>query len=437
MPVWVLPGRKPRRHVFSWRGSFIFQLDHDRKGSLITSKMNSRTDRTTCWQRLQPKVWNFLHSPNYSKPAKLYGFISLFFVILSIFSFIASTTPTFQRFEIIQKPGGSTGSIFVLKGSDVSNDTSNNETSYRLNETKTNPTEHVKITAKHSTLIIIDIICLVFFTLEYTMCILFAPRKLKFITSVIGVIDVLAILPDYIEMIVYAADPEMVFDSTATNLLAFLKIFRVLRIFRLIRHVPGLWILVYTLKASVGELVLLACFMTLGVLIFSSLIYFVEDRAHFETIPDGFWWALITMTTVGYGDMYPYTTLGKIVGCACALSGLLMIGFSVPALVNNFVLYYKHMQFAIEAEREAEKSKNMEEKPAVIRMDWKEENENNNGEMETFIQSRDESKCEEKDSVWPKMLSNMYLTKQHMRQSYQVHRQRFSQKFSWLVSFCC
>ena len=310
-----------------------------------------------------------------------------------MFSFIASTTPTFQRFETVSKPEVSTGNhLDVNAGSDIMN-----ETNYNFSESEANSTEYMKINVKHSSLYHLDIICLVFFTLEYILCVLFAPGKLKFITSVIGVIDVLAILPDYIEIIVYAADPELVFDSTAVNVLAFLKIFRVLRIFRLIRHVPGLWILVYTLKASVGELVLLACFMTLGILIFASLIYFVEDEEHFPTIPDGFWWALITMTTVGYGDMYPHTALGKVVGSACAMSGLLMIGFSVPALVNNFVLYYKHMQYAIEADREADKMKNSEEISAFKRQNSNEvsaEVKTNNGDMTPFFQSRDVSKDE-------------------------------------------
>jgi hypothetical protein len=126
----------------------------------------------------------------------------------------------------------------------------------------------------------------------------------------------------------------------------------VFRIFRLIKHVPGLWILVYTLKASFGELILLFCFMWVGILVFSSLIYFAEERDNIESIPHAFWWAIITMTTVGYGDMYPVTGLGKLVGSLCAMSGLLMIGFSVPALVNNFMLFYKHVQYALQADRE-------------------------------------------------------------------------------------
>jgi voltage-gated potassium channel Kch len=87
------------------------------------------------------------------------------------------------------------------------------------------------------------------------------------------------------------------------------------------------------------------------VLIFSSLIYYADDRKTFTSIPHSFWWALITMTTVGYGDMYPVTEWGYVIGSLTAMSGLLMIGFSLPILVNNFIMYYQHVQFALEEEK--------------------------------------------------------------------------------------
>lgn len=67
------------------------------------------------------------------------------------------------------------------------------------------------------------------------------------------------------------------------------------------------------------------------------------------------------MTTVGYGDMYPVTELGYIVGSFTALSGLLMIGFSVPVLVNNFIMYYKHLEFAIIDEEAKENSEDSDD----------------------------------------------------------------------------
>ena len=95
----------------------------------------------------------------------------------------------------------------------------------------------------------------------------------------------------------------------------------------------------------------MTAFLMVGMLIFSSLIFYADDKEIFTSIPHSFWWALITMTTVGYGDMYPVTGWGYLIGSLTAMSGLLMIGFSVPVLVNNFLMYYKHVEFALQEER--------------------------------------------------------------------------------------
>jgi len=306
----------------------------------------------TFWNTYQPKMWNFLENPDSSTVAKLYGYVTLFFVMLSIFSFVADTTSEFATYK--KSPSNDVTTYSVLNSSTEINNTTIGTTSFtRSSEsiTESTPSLDAIVRVKHPYMHIIDIICLVFFTIEYITRLVFVPRKLKFVTSTMGVIDLIAILPDFIALILFSARPDMMFNSGALETVSFFRILRVLRIFRLVRHVPGLWVLVYTLRASVGELILLSCFMLVGILVFSSLIYFADERDNFESIPHAFWWAIITMTTVGYGDMYPTTTLGKLVGSLCAMSGLLMIGFSVPTLVNNFTLYYKHMQFALQAEK--------------------------------------------------------------------------------------
>ena len=70
----------------------------------------------------------------------------------------------------------------------------------------------------------------------------------------------------------------------------------------------------------------------------------VNPGNDFSSIPLGLWWALVTMTTVGYGDMVPKTYLGMFVGALCAMGGVLVVALPVPVIVSNFAMYYSHTQ---------------------------------------------------------------------------------------------
>lgn len=107
-----------------------------------------------------------------------------------------------------------------------------------------------------------------------------------------------------------------------------------------------------TFRASAKELTLLVFFLVLGIVIFASLVYYAERLQanpdnDFNSIPLGLWWALVTMTTVGYGDMTPKTYIGMFVGALCALAGVLTIALPVPVIVSNFAMYYSHTQVSL------------------------------------------------------------------------------------------
>ncbi|KAG6935373.1 potassium voltage-gated channel subfamily A member 2 [Chelydra serpentina] len=161
-------------------------------------------------------------------------------------------------------------------------------------------------------------------------------RQAGFFTNIMNIIDIVAIIPYFITLGTELAEkPE---DGQQV-----IRLVRVFRIFKLSRHSKGLQILGQTLKASMRELGLLIFFLFIGVILFSSAVYFAEadeSESQFPSIPDAFWWAVVSMTTVGYGDMVPTTIGGKIVGSLCAIAGVLTIALPVPVIVSNFNYFY-------------------------------------------------------------------------------------------------
>ena len=157
---------------------------------------------------------------------------------------------------------------------------------------------------------------------------------------------------DYIATISFYTDlflQQYVSHIKNADVFEFFSIIRILRLFKLTRHSSGLKILLQTFRASAKELMLLVFFLVLGIVIFASLVYYAEriqvnPTNDFSSIPLGLWWALVTMTTVGYGDMVPKTYLGMFVGAMCAMAGVLVVGLPVPVIVSNFAMFYSHTQ---------------------------------------------------------------------------------------------
>ena len=161
-----------------------------------------------------------------------------------------------------------------------------------------------------------------------------------------NIIDFLATLSFYLDILFSRVLPA---SLTSNDLFEFFSITRIFRLFKLTRHYGGLKILIHTFTASMRELMLLIFFLVLFIVIFASLIYYAERLQNnpdndFTSIPIGLWWSIVTMTTVGYGDMVPKTYVGMIVGGMCALTGVLTIALPVPVIVANFAMYYSHTQ---------------------------------------------------------------------------------------------
>ena len=292
---------------------------------------------------------------------QVFGFVSLLLIFASIFVFCAETTDAF-RYELkdehwaevhdvhvddIRKSNHALrNSSAILNGASPVDRNRTNSTGISSNTTDGHSHPHYPKSSgyfvNYEYLKHMDMACTAFFTFELLLRIIFCPRKVVFFTSVLNIIDLLAILPLYVEMIIHELDPAQEYLESEVDFIAIFHVMRVLRIFRLMKHLTGVQVLVYTLKYSLKELLLVLVFLGIGVLIFSALIYYADKQDKITNIPLGFWWALVTITTVGYGDMYPVTGWGYVVGSLCAISGLLLIGFTIPIIVNNFVMYFQH-----------------------------------------------------------------------------------------------
>ena len=245
--------------------------------------------------------------------------VSVFFIVISILSFCLKTHPN-MRVPVIRN-------ITLFKG-DL-----NGSKIWTLEKKRTEP---------HEAFFYIECVCNAWFTFEIIIRFIVAYNKFAFLRTPVNIIDFVATLSFYLDFLLTRLKKE-------NDILEFFSIIRIMRLFKLTRHSPGLKILIHTFMASAHELSLLIFFLILGIVVFASLIFYAERIQYnpdndFTSIPVGLWWAIITMTTVGYGDMSPKTYVGMFVGSLCALTGVLTIALPVPVIVSNFALFYSHPQ---------------------------------------------------------------------------------------------
>ena len=161
------------------------------------------------------------------------------------------------------------------------------------------------------------------FTLEYLLRIYVADSKPRFVFSFFGIIDLLAILPFYLSFGI---------DLRSLRALRFLRLFRILK---LVRYNRAMNHFTRAIKSAKEE-ILLFIFITLILIYFAAVgIYYFENEAqpeHFTSIFDSLWWAIITLTTVGYGDVYPITVGGKVFTFF-----ILMIGLGIVAIPTGII----------------------------------------------------------------------------------------------------
>ncbi|XP_038661999.1 potassium voltage-gated channel subfamily A member 4-like [Scyliorhinus canicula] len=265
------------------------------------------------------QVWLLFEYPESSSPARGIAIVSVLVILISIVIFCLETLPEFRDDRDFPQGGALPANATRRPAG-------------RLAATFGDP------------FFIVETVCIVWFSFELLVRFAACPSKPAFFRDIMNMIDIVSILPYFITLGTELAHRQANGQQAMSfAILRTIRLVRVFRIFKLSRHSKGLQILGHTLRASMRELGLLIFFLFIGVILFSSAVYFAEadePRSQFTSIPDAFWWAVVTMTTVGYGDMKPITVGGKIVGSLCAIAGVLTIALPVPVIVSNFNYFY-------------------------------------------------------------------------------------------------
>lgn len=165
----------------------------------------------------------------------------------------------------------------------------------------------------------------IIFTLEYILRIFISPKPLKYILSLWGIIDLLSIAPTFIS--------PFMSGYTSLRVVRALRLLRIFRILKLSRFTSESQALAHSLKASYYKIMVFLFFVVMMMVLTGTLMYVIESgRNGFESIPASIYWAIVTTTTVGYGDITPGTDLGKI------LSSLMMImGYAIIAVPTGLI----------------------------------------------------------------------------------------------------
>ncbi|XP_073488269.1 potassium voltage-gated channel subfamily V member 1 [Aquarana catesbeiana] len=263
-------------------------------------------------EEFRQKLWDVLEKPGSSVAAKTFGTVSMTFVVVSIANMV-----------LISSEVGSIDSPLLN---------------------------------------VLEYICVSWFTVELSLRFLCVKDKCQFMMSVLNLIDIVAILPFYITLLVETWFGESTELENVGRIVQVLRLMRSLRMLKLGRHSTGLKSLGLTIAQCYEEVGLLLLFLSVGISIFSALEYAVEFNVPdttFTSVPSAWWWATTSMTTVGYGDIRPDTTFGKIVAFLCILSGILVLALPIAIINDRFAACYFTLKMKEAALRQREALKKL------------------------------------------------------------------------------
>nr|XP_060611977.1 potassium voltage-gated channel subfamily C member 1-like [Anolis sagrei ordinatus] len=300
--------------------------EEDMQGFLEQAEGN----RNSCRARWQPKIWALLEKPRSSFSAKCLAAICLLFNI-------------------------SICILALLIASDIG-------MIYHYEETKKLPHPNDSPKQIFRPYFYLELSCVLWFTLEFTIRATFCPNKKKFLMNPLNIADFLSLFPAYIEIISRVTSSRSMYWSSFLRILYFPKLLKMLKLL----ETPMMFkVLSYTSRSLLREALILLMVFVLEIIFFGILVFYAEflqasPENFFDNLFSSFWWAAITLTTVGYGDMYPYSTGSRIIGTCTAVSGILTI--AVP-----IALFYIKFKDCYDAAVVKEKVKRMKKTPPALR----------------------------------------------------------------------
>uniref|UniRef100_A0A3B4ZFN7 Potassium voltage-gated channel subfamily V member 2 n=1 Tax=Stegastes partitus TaxID=144197 RepID=A0A3B4ZFN7_9TELE len=260
---------------------------------------------------IRRRIWNLMEKPFSSITAKLTAVASSFFVLVSL---VAMTLNTVEEMQ------------YKLSGR-----------FYGEN---------------------VEAFCITFFTLEYLLRLASTPDIKCFGRSVLNTVDLVAILPHYLQIVLECFEDEDVrphsgdIETVARvgkvgQVLRIMRLMRIFRILKLARHSTGLRAFGFTLRQCYQQVGCLLLFICMGIFMFSAMVYTVEHdvyNTNFTSMPHAWWWAAVSISTVGYGDMFPETNLGRVFAFVCISFGVILNGMPISVLYNKFSDYYTKLK---------------------------------------------------------------------------------------------
>lgn len=232
--------------------------------------------------RIRGSMWDLLEDPDSSFVAQLISWWILLLIAVSVTTFILETVPGIHR--------------------------------------------------KHDAIFeAIEMVCIINFVVEFCLRLSTCPSQKAFWADALNVVDFFAILPFFLELALQA-------NAQGTAVLRAVRLVRIFRVVKVSRYLAWLRVFAATVAASVAPLGMILFIIILTVILLASFAFYTERGASpgFDSIPETFWWCIVTMTTIGFGNVVPTTTIGKVIGAIAGLSGVVILAIPISVIATNF-----------------------------------------------------------------------------------------------------